>query len=120
LSDYPCGIRLKALFKGLEENSGISSIEADEQALYAEPIAAWQPGDGGHGLGCGEWLGPLFAKIQEKAAELDEVLLLAIRMLEAGRPGHRLRLLPLRTRRLTIAFEVSKLLEELEEVVAKW
>jgi hypothetical protein len=104
------------VFKGLAGSSDISSIEAEEQALCAEPIAAWQPGDGGHAVGCGGWLGPIINQIRGKAEELDSLLLFAIRAVEAGRPGHRLRLLPLRCNRFAIASAVSKFLEELEEV----
>jgi hypothetical protein len=90
--------------------------------LCAELIAIQQLEGGGHGFGCGcdEWLKSLFAQIRGKAEELDRLLLFAIRMLEAERPGHRLRLLPLRNTRLAIGFEVSKLLEELEEVTHEW
>jgi len=102
------------VFKGLAENSGIYPIAAGEQALCAGLNAIWQPGDGGHGCGCGGWLASILAKIRAKAAELNRLLLFAIRTVEAGRPGHRLRLLPLRNTRLAIAFEVAKLLKELE------
>lgn len=108
------------VFKGLGGSSDISSIEAEEQALCAGSIIAWRSGGGGHGCGCGGWLGFILATIREKAGELDNLLLYAIRLAEAGRPGHRLRLLPLRARRTAIAFETSKLLKELEEVGGKW
>jgi hypothetical protein len=90
--------------------------------LCAELIAIQQLEGGGHGFGCGcdEWLAPILARIRGKAEELDSLLLFAIRVVEAGRPGHRLRLLPLRARRVAIAFETSKLLQELEEVGGKW
>jgi hypothetical protein len=80
----------------------------------------WQAGSGGHGCGCGERPGSIFAQIRGKAEELDSLLLLAIRVVEAGRPGHRLRLLPLRASRIAVEFEVSKLLQELEEVACEW
>jgi hypothetical protein len=108
------------VFKGLAENSGIYPIDGKGQALCAGASAEWQPGDGEYGCGCGEWPGPIYTQIRAKAEELDSLLLFAIRMLEAGRPGHRLQLLPLRSRRLAIAFETSKLLQELEEVGGKW
>jgi hypothetical protein len=72
------------------------------------------------GCGCGGWLGSILATIREKAGELDNLLLYAIRLAEAGRPGHRLRLLPLRARWVAIVFEIGGLLEELEEVERRW
>jgi hypothetical protein len=91
-----------------------------ERALCAESSAAWQLEGGGHGCGCGGWLGSLLAQIRSKAEELDSLLLFAVCAVAAGRPEHRLRLLPLRSRRIAIEFEVAKFLEELEEVAAKW
>jgi hypothetical protein len=76
--------------------------------------------DGGHAVGCGERPGSIYTQIRAKAEELDNLLLFAIRMLEAGRPEHRLRLLPLRASRIAVEFEVSKLLQELEEVACEW
>jgi hypothetical protein len=116
----PNGKAVLSVYKGLKEISVLPPIAARKQALCVEASVDWQAGGGGHGCGCGGWLGSILAKIQEKAGELDSLLLLMIRIAEAGRPGHRLRLLPLRARRTAIAFETSKLLKELEEVTAKW
>jgi len=114
MGSFPSLEEVLGVYKGLKEISGISSIAGEEQALCAGLNAIWQPGDGGHGCGCGGWLASILAKIRAKAAELNRLLLFAIRTVEAGRPGHRLRLLPLRNTRLAIAFEVAKLLKELE------
>jgi hypothetical protein len=108
------------IYKGLEGPSGISPNATVQQALCAEPIVIRRPRDGGHGLECGRWLGSIYTQIREKAAELDGLLLQAIRVVEARRPEHRLRLLPPRARRIAIAFEVSKLLQELQEVTYEW
>jgi len=116
----PCGIRVLVIYKGLVESSGISSTATKQQAHGAEYSGTWQTGDGGPTLECGEWLGSILAQIREKAEELDSLLLFAIRVVEAGRPGNRLRLLPLRNTRLAINFEVAKFLKELEEVTEKW
>jgi hypothetical protein len=120
MGDFPSGKAVLSVYKGLKEINGISPIAVGKRALCAEPIAAWRPGGGGHAVGCGGWLGPIINQIRGKAEELDSLLLFAIRVVEAGRPGHRLQLLPLRSRRLAIAFETSKLLAELEEVDEKW
>ena len=110
-SKAPLGV-----YKGLEGASDIPPNPARQQALCAGLSAIWQPKGDEHAIGCGGWLGSILARIRDKAEELDRLLLFAICAIEAGRPGHRLRLLPLRSRRLAIAFEVSKLLQELEEV----
>jgi hypothetical protein len=117
---FPDGKVGLCVYKGLAENSGIYPIDGKGQALCAGSNAEWRLEDGGHGCGCGGWLASILEQIRDKAAELDRLLLFAIHAVEAGRPGHRLRLLPLRARRTAIAFETSKLLQELEEVVAKW
>jgi hypothetical protein len=119
MGDFPSGKAGLCVYKGLAENSGIYPIALQKQALCAGLNAIWQPGDGGHGRGCGGWLGSILATIRGKAMELDELLLFAIRAVATGRPEHKLRLLPLRITRLAINFEVSKLLEELEEVTRK-
>ena len=119
MEGFPDGKVGLCVYKGLARTSVSSPIAAEVQALCAEPIAAWRSGGGGHGCGCGGWLGSILAKIQEKAGELDSLLLLMIRIAEAGRPGHRLRLLPLRNTRLAIGFKVAKFLQELEEVITK-
>ena len=108
------------LYIGLKEISVPLPIAAEGQALCNDKLGAWQSGDGGHGRGCGGWLGPIIGQIRAKAAELDSLLLLALRVVEAGRPEHRLQLLPLRNTRLAIALETSKFLQELQEVAAKW
>jgi hypothetical protein len=108
------------IYKGLEEPSDISLGSAKTQALCAELIAVRRLEDGGHAVGCGEWPGSIYTQIRAKAEELDSLLLLALRVVEAGRPGNRLRLLPLRNTRLAIGFEVSRFLAELEEVTREW
>jgi len=117
MGGFPSDKAVLLVYKGLKKINGISSIAGEEQALCAGASAEWQSEDGGHGCGCGEWLAPILHQMRAKAVELDELLLLVIRAVEAGRPGHRLRLLPLRNTRLAIAFEVAKLLKELQEVI---
>jgi hypothetical protein len=120
MGDFPYSGEVLGIYKGSGRPSVIPPIAVGERALSAELSAIWQPGDGGHGLECGGWLGSILIQIREKAEEPDSLLLFAIRVVEAGRPGNRLRLLPLRARRVAIEFETSKLLKELEEVTHEW
>jgi hypothetical protein len=117
---FPHSKEVLVVFKGSGRPSVFPPIVVRERALCAESSAAWQLEGGGHGCGCGEWPGSIYTQIRAKAEELDNLLLFAIRMLEAGRPEHRLQLLPPRARRIAIAFEVSKLLQELQEVTYEW